>query len=217
MSWYCHKYTLAEEERELNMKMHDLLEGPHDRYNDKAVFMCGGPGSGKSFVAQRLLDGTGLKMVNSDIVYEYLMKKNNLGVDQDSIASDQGQEIRNRAKYLASKKRGNYLRNQLGLIIDGTGRDFGVVAGTKYMLESEGYSTAMVFVNASLEVALERNNNRLRSVPEVLVKKYWRDVQLNLSKYQGLFGANNFVIVDNSERDSDFSYAQKTINRFLNS
>ena len=33
--------------------------------------MAGGPFCGKSFVAQKLLGGTGLRPVNSDEVYEY--------------------------------------------------------------------------------------------------------------------------------------------------
>ena len=55
----------------------------------------------------------------------------------------------------------------------------------------------MVFVNTSLEVALERNKQRERVLPEPLVTKSWKDVQNNLGKFQNLFGGN-FRIVDNT-------------------
>ncbi len=56
----------------------------------------------------------------------------------------------------------------------------------------------MVFVNTSLEVAKQRNQERARSLPENILVKSWKDVQANLGKFQGLFGSN-FAVVDNSK------------------
>ena len=51
----------------------ELDEGVNDPHIFKAVFLAGGPGSGKSFVAKNILGGTGLlKTMNSDDVYEIL-------------------------------------------------------------------------------------------------------------------------------------------------
>ena len=60
-----------------------LAEGVYDKGILKAVFMAGGPGSGKSYVAQELfgipkkvnLTISGLKTVNSDTEFEFLLKK----------------------------------------------------------------------------------------------------------------------------------------------
>ena len=49
-----------------------LEEGPNDPHIFKAVFMAGGPGSGKSYVARKMLGSSGLKSVNSDEIYEYI-------------------------------------------------------------------------------------------------------------------------------------------------
>ena len=57
-----------------------LLEGVNDPGIFKAIFLAGGPGSGKTFVAQKLFgipDGlttsaTGLRLVNSDTKFEML-------------------------------------------------------------------------------------------------------------------------------------------------
>ena len=44
----------------------------------------------------------------------------------------------------------------LGMLIDGTGRDFDKMAREKARAEDLGYDTFMIFVDTSLPVALER-------------------------------------------------------------
>ena len=75
-----------------------LREGVYDPNIFKAIFMAGGPGSGKSYVAKRTTGGMGLKMVNSDDIYEKMLKDAGLDTTPEDIYSDQGQEIRGRAK-----------------------------------------------------------------------------------------------------------------------
>ena len=52
----------------------ELLEGVYDPNIFKAFFMAGGPGSGKSYVAGKTTAGQGLKVVNSDDVFERYLK-----------------------------------------------------------------------------------------------------------------------------------------------
>jgi hypothetical protein len=61
----------------------------------------------------------------------------------------------------------------------------------------------MVFVNTSLEVALERNQNRPRTLPEYIVKTSWNTVQQNIGKFQYLFGRSNMAIIDNNKSDKE--------------
>ena len=61
----------------------------------------------------------------------------------------------------------------------------------------------MIFVNTSLEVALQRNAQRERSVPEYITTKSWKDVQSNIGKFQNLFGMNNMIIIDNNKSDQE--------------
>ncbi len=54
----------------------ELEEGIHDPAIFKAVFLAGGPGSGKSFmVGQTGLSSFGFKIVNSDQHFEIALKK----------------------------------------------------------------------------------------------------------------------------------------------
>ena len=61
------------------MRVNEIIkqmdEGVNDPHIFKAVFLAGGPGSGKSFVANKMLSGTGLRTINSDDIYEYMMRK----------------------------------------------------------------------------------------------------------------------------------------------
>jgi len=61
----------------------------------------------------------------------------------------------------------------------------------------------MIFVNTSLEVALERNAKRERSVPEYITKKSWETVQANIGKLQNIFGLSNFFVVDNNRSEQE--------------
>lgn len=197
-------------------------EGVNDPHIFKAVFLAGGPGSGKSFVANKMLRGTGLKTVNSDDIYEYLMKKADMDMsDPDVIASPQGQETRNRAKEITKRKESSHIDGRLGLIIDGTGKDVAKVSAANEKLQQLGYDTMMLFVNTSEDVAQERNKMRPRSIPSEMVSKMWKQVQDNLMKFQQVFGASNFHVVDNSggledpERKENFKQVEKSIDKFL--
>lgn len=197
-------------------------EGVNDPHIFKAVFLAGGPGSGKSFVANKMLRGTGLKTVNSDDIYEYLMKKADMDMsDPEVIASPQGQETRNRAKEITKRKESSHIDGRLGLIIDGTGKDVAKVSAANEKLKQLGYDTMMLFVNTSEDVAQERNKMRPRSIPSEMVSKMWNAVQQNLMKFQQVFGASNFHVVDNSggledpERKENFKQVEKSIDKFL--
>ena len=119
------------------MKVNEIIkqveEGVDDPHIFKAVFMAGGPGSGKSYIAtSRLLKGGGLKVVNSDDIFEFKMDKAGLDYEDPSVIySPQGQEIRNKAKETTATMEENYLKGRLGLIIDGTGREITKIAKAK--------------------------------------------------------------------------------------
>ena len=199
-----------------------LEEGPNDPHIFKAVFMAGGPGSGKSYVARKMLGGTGLKSVNSDEIYEYLAQKQDMDLrDPAVVGSPAGQEVRGKAKELTQKKRDHYLDDRLGLLLDGTGKDVAKVQKDSETLKSLGYETMMVYVNTSEEVAQERNKQRARSIPAVLVSRMWNQVQQNLMQFQQVFGAADFHVVDNSggqenpDREQNFNQVFKNVQKFL--
>ena len=195
----------------------ELQEGVYDPNIFKAFFLAGGPGSGKSYVVRRTTGGMGLKVVNSDDAFESLLKKAGLSLKMPPEQEVPREVVRGRAKELTAKRKGNYLEGRLGLIIDGTGREFDKIQSQARQLQELGYDTYMIFVNTSLDVALQRNAERPRSVPESIVIKSWKDVQANLGKFNNFFGAG-MIIVDNNDAGEDiftqvFKRVQKLVKR----
>jgi len=142
--------------------------------------------------------GTGLKIVNSDDVFEKYLKQAKLDFKMSATQGKARDALRTKAKVVTAKRKDNYLEGRLGLVIDGTGKDFNKISSQAAGLRQLGYDTHMIFVNTTLEVALQRNQERDRILPPDLLEKSWKDVQQNLGSFQNLF-KNNFVIVDNSK------------------
>ena len=142
-----------------------LTEGVFDKGILKAVFMAGGPGSGKSYVAGQIfgipkkinVSMSGLKSVNSDTEFEFLLKKygfetfgtGKLDIDKwpdevfDMIAGgDEDSEampLRKKAKLMTKDRKEKYMEGRLGMIIDGTGHDYTKLKKEKDQLTKMGY------------------------------------------------------------------------------
>jgi cytidylate kinase len=187
-----------------------LEEGVNDPAIFKAVFLAGGPGSGKSFiVGKTALTGLGFKLINSDNAFEIALKKAGMTLDPETIFSPKGQQIRKGASELTGKKLDLAIQGRLGLVIDGTGKDFNKIAQQVENLKALGYEVAMVFVNTDLETAQARNAKRERILPDDAVTQMWKDVQKNIGKFQNLF-KNKFYVIDNSD-GSNFDGATMSI------
>ena len=131
------------------VKLMDLLtEGIQDKGIFKAVFMAGGPGSGKSFIKGQLfgipegganVSVNGLKSVNSDREYMFLLKK--YGFDPTMLATYEknnpelfhhlsapmkvgGSGLRDFAQDLKAQRKKGYMAGKLGMVIDSTGSNF---------------------------------------------------------------------------------------------
>lgn len=222
-----------------------IKEGVEDKGILKAIFLAGGPGSGKTWVTRGLygipkkmnFSAGGLKLVNQDTELEMLLKKyfgttdlDNMpeelfidvtGVDFQEKSYDNTSGMRAFAKSLTKARMENYVRGRLGVIIDGTGHKYQSIAKKKQRMEDLGYDCYMVFVNTPLEIALQRNLERDRVVPEKIVRDSWHDVQQNLGGFQKLFG-RNFLIVDNAktldEKEAIKNFNQlvkQGVNRFM--
>ena len=211
-----------------------LTEGVDDPGILKCVFMAGGPGSGKSYTAKEIFgvgkkltasfSASGLKLVNSDTAFEKGLKDN--GINAKDLAKIEKEDpelwdkitgkdsIRSRAKELTKKQQNFYEAGRLGMIIDGTGDEVSKIKKKKQHAEKLGYDCYMVFVNTSLEVALERNKNRERVLGDDLVTGIWKACQDNLGKFQSIF-SGNMIIVDNTVYKPINKTVQKAVDKFI--
>ena len=209
------------------VKLMDLLtEGVQDKGIFKAVFMAGGPGSGKTYIKGQLfgipegganVSVGGLKSVNSDREFMFLLKK--YGFDPTMLATYEkknpylfkqlsdpaekgGSGLRDFAQALKDERKKGYMAGKLGMVIDSTGSNLSRVKKRKKQLEAQGYDCYMVFVMTSLETALKRNTMRAekgeRELPANIVKASWNATRKNLGALKALFGSN-FKQVDNDK------------------
>ena len=180
----------------------ELQEGVYDPNILKAFFLAGGPGSGKSYVVKRTTGGLGMKIVNSDNAFEKFLKDANLSLKMPDEEEQERDVQRDRAKAITKKQQANYVEGRLGLIIDGTGKNYDKISKQATELKQLGYDVHMIFVNTSLDTALARNKKRARTVKESLVIKSWKEVQSNIGKFSQYF-RQNFVVVDNNDTEED--------------
>lgn len=221
-----------------------LDEGVYDPGILKAVFTAGGPGSGKSYTADvifgvrdqegdklfkkaSLVADTGLKYVNSDLLFEKGLRQ--AGINPKllgQIAEEQPdlwdfiqdptdpESIRSIAKQKLSKIRGYYQSGRLGMLIDGTGKNYLKVARDKQRLEELGYDTYMLFVDTALPIAIDRDKKRDRSLGPKKVTELWEQVQQNKDRLAELFSPN-FDIINNDEFGPPPKEIASAINNFV--
>lgn len=204
-----------------------LTEGVYDPGIFKAVFTAGGPGSGKSYVATTLfgmpekmpfVSSSGLKGVNSDAAFETYMEKAKMSTNLQKLTGSQfkkAMQMRDKAKRVTMKRMTEFINGKLGMLIDGTGKDYPKIEKMVKALQKQGYDCFMVFVNTDLNVALDRNSKRDRVLPDKIIKDSWQAVQSNLGKFQSLFGANNMLVVDNTEYKDFAKIVKKSANSFV--
>jgi hypothetical protein len=207
-----------------------LIEGVHDKSIFKAVFLGGGPGSGKDFVLSKTLDGHGLTEINSDKALEFLMDKNNLDMTMPDSEEKARNVVRNKAKTITELRQKLALLGRNGLIINGTGDDPEKVKKIKDRLDQLGYESSMLVVNTRNEVSASRNVERGtrggRTVPESIRQQKWQAVQDARPELAKIFGSN-YMEVDNSDdlrnvapeirqaKEDEFTQLYKNIQKFV--
>jgi hypothetical protein len=220
-----------------------VAEGINDPGKLKAIFLAGGPGSGKDYVMKSVLDGEGLKEINTDTALEFLMRKNNLDLEMPDHQRVERDIVRGKAKNTTKEKERLALTGRLGLIINGTASDVNEIRTIKTQLETLGYETMMVFVNTSDDISKQRNVNRGRQggrkVPDGTDKEgypdgsadirseKWKAAQKNIGEFQKIFGNSKMYVIDNSvdirqssteetnRVKASFSHVRRSVQQFV--
>ena len=191
--------------------MEDLItEGVYDPGIFKAVFLMGGPGSGKSTVVDGLaLKSLGLKVVNTDTAFEKGLKKAGISLDLRKTPEDVKEPIRKKAKRITNMAMDMYIDSRLGLVFDTTSANITKIKSYKKLLDAIGYEYKMIFVNTSLEFAQQRNEARPRKLAPAIVQGEWEKVQKNAGDMKKLF-KKDFIQINN---DDTFKALQQKTNR----
>jgi predicted kinase len=162
--------------------MHDTRKGmglhesaDHGRF--KAIFVTGGPGSGKDIIIREAIPSTKIVELNLIQARDYLADKQKL--------SEKSTDYRREA-----------IRNRGPLIINGPADDNEKITYIKEELEELGYETMMVFVNTTDEASKERNSLLNRMMVESIRHDKWEKSQQVARQYEKMY--ENFNVFDNT-------------------
>ena len=176
-----------------------LVDANKANTDNKVIFLVGGPGAGKSNIVNQLGLGKNYVVLNPDAIMEPMLKKAGLPLDQSLLETKEQRSQWAKIQQAAIKDfkaEIERLKSEgKGIVIDGTGASSNVMQKRYNDFESLGYDIGAVFVNTSLETALDRNSKRERSLRESIVTRTWENVQENIDFYKELFG-NDFFQID---------------------
>ena len=190
--------------------------------NRKVIFLAGSAGSGKGNVISKLgLEEQGFKIVNSDISLEWLKKNSGLPENMNDLTKEQRStlgSLQYQARGIAKRKMMKYQGNADGVVVDGTGGSTNSMTQLVNEFKDKGYDVSMVFVETSLETALERNAARKeRSLLDKIVEKNHAAVQGNKDSFVEMFGENFMEVeTDNlSQQDAMPASLTSKMNNFV--
>ena len=217
-----------------------ITEGVYDPGIFKAFFLAGSAGSGKSYSAKKSTGSAagkfewtadygkkinpakvgpfGLKVVNSDEGLEYGLMKANMHTDFTKYSDAETMEkerIRAKAKEIIKKREHLWIEGRLGLIIDGTAKNPNKLSAKIQALQAIGYDTYMIFVNTSLDIALQQNAERPRRLKDEIVRYSWEEVQRNKQELANLFPGAFIEIQNNRAGEDVFRKAFVEIGRII--
>lgn len=193
------------------MKISETIinEGVYDRFNFKAIFLVGAPGSGKTTIEKEFgLESRGFKQLDID------RTKLHLKTLSDYVKAGE-----------TTEKRFNIWANDyLGLIVNTTGRNADVIIRLNKKLKQCYYNTFMIFVDVDEKTARERIESRYinsldpadkRKVDLDYFQEAYTAVNQNTELYKLLFGSY-FTIVHSDDRlENDIDITRRKLNRFL--
>ena len=218
----------------------ELVEGVYDPGIFKAFFLAGGAGSGKSYSAEKATGSAsgkfqwhekiedkitpgkvgpyGLKVVNSDEQLEMGLLKAKMSSNFRTYTDDETTKkelIRAKAKKKTAKREQLWVNGRLGLIIDGTAHDIRKLGMRKKNLEDVGYDTYMIFVNTSLDIALQQNQERARKLHDEIIRRTWEEVQSIKDELANLFPGGFVEIVNNRAGEDVFRKAFVEVGKLI--
>jgi len=216
-----------------------ITEGVYDPGIFKAFFLAGGAGSGKSYSAEKITGSAagkfewhkdmkklkpgkvgpfGLKVVNSDEQLEYGLMQAQMSSNMAMYTSGEVERkelIRQKAKEITKKREAGWIAGRLGLIIDGTAKNLSKLSIKKNKLEEIGYDTYMIFVNTSIDVAIQQNNARARKLPDQIIRDTWNEVQGIKDQLANLFPGGFVEIVNNRAGEDVFRKAFVEVGKLI--
>lgn len=152
--------------------------------NFKAIFLVGGPGSGKDFLIHSVLAEHSLKEISLEKLFSAILEQKNL----------------------------EELNSFPSIVVNGNADNKDKIIVAKAILENMGYDTSMIYVYTTNEESKRRNDTRISKGAKtfnesVRTKKYNVAVN-NMHDYVDMF--EGFILFDNSNNITQVNEQKKT-------
>jgi len=183
--------------------------GIHENVNHglfKAIFISGGPGSGKDIIIREAIAEQNAVEITSTTAISILNDKHKLY----EFSRDSRREA---------------IRQRQPLIITGTTNEQYNIIAIREELEELGYETMMIFVNTSNESSRKRNEGHERMMAESVRQQRWEVTQLVAEKFNQEFkkylefdnsiDLNEANEIETSEKEEDISIIYEMTNWFF--
>jgi predicted kinase len=183
--------------------------GLHESINHglfKAIFISGGPGSGKDIIIREAIAEQNAVEITSTTAISILNDKHKLY----EFSRDTRREA---------------IRQRQPLIITGTTNEQYNIIAIREELEELGYETMMIFVNTSNESSRKRNEGHERMMAESVRQERWEVTQLVAEKFNQEFrkylefdnsvDLNESTEFETSEKEEDISIIYEMSNWFF--
>lgn len=162
---------------------HDVTKGMGlhesvDRGRNRAIFVTGGPGSGKDVIIRECISDQNVIECNFQQVLDIM---NDIHKPAMRSMNPKMESIRNRGP----------------LIINGPADDVGKISHIKEELDRMGYESMMIFVDTTDTTSRERNTLLSRMMVESIRHEKWSKAQKNVDNFTQMF--ENFIRFDNTD------------------
>jgi hypothetical protein len=168
--------------------------------NYRAIFVTGGPGSGKDIIIREAIIESKICEMNFSQVKNYLGDKHLLCQKTNDFRRES-------------------IRTRGPLIINGPADDSDSILHIKEELEELGYKTMMVFVETSNNASKERNSLLSRTMVESVRHDKWIKSHDNIENFKTVF--DNFILFENTgsvnTKEDEINSVYEFTNAFLKS
>tara|TARA_R110001583_G_scaffold78667_1_gene213027 strand:- start:38465 stop:39118 length:654 start_codon:yes stop_codon:yes gene_type:complete len=182
------------------------------------VVIAGGPGAGKSFITNNLINLDNVKHFNVDQVRIMTAKKIWGSEWEEKISTPEGYQQILDMTYTTSDERNltvrflkQFLQQErnegVNIVYDAGGGQEQVMKDVWQLAKDNGFNTTLVYVRTPLELAQIRNSERPRSLPNDMVAQYHEKVKDNMRNlipiFDNVWTVDNKEIIDLGNRPSD--------------
>lgn len=194
-----------------------IIESIEDKGILKAIFIVGIPGAGKSYTAKKISGSVSPRIVNTDRATEFLIKKMGKNSTEDNWP-----EFSDKSHHLTQVALSNYINSMLPLFVDGTSNDASNVLHRAGILESLGYDVGMIFIETSLQTAIDRANARIKHTGREVSTDFIKAVESRAKENKEFFETKFkfFQTINNDEgelTDKSLKKAFVKVQQFYNS